>query len=263
MAAHVDSEIEFRGTRDPEAASVAPVRGDSQAVAIAEWADETVGISAVPYRGQPPTVDASAVSRKMVCPCPFWKRAMDIIGASLVLVALSPILMAVAAIVNCGSPGPILFRQKRYGLGGQPFFVWKFRTIKTEEVPEQHQTYVINLMSSDRPFEKRDRGLTLIPCGRILRKLGLDEFPQLINVLKGEMSLVGPRPDVVPPENYQPWQMDRFDVLPGITGLWQVSGKNHTTFQTMIQLDLAYIRRRSVWLDLYILLQTIPAILWD
>lgn len=187
---------------------------------------------------------------------------MDIVGASLVLVFMAPTLIVVAAIVRCGSRGPIFFRQRRYGLAGHPFFVWKFRTIKAEEAPEQHQSYVIDLMSSDRPIEKRDRGLALIPCGRILRKLGLDEFPQLINVLKGEMSLVGPRPDVVPPEKYQPWQRDRFNVLPGITGLWQVSGKNLTTFETMIQLDIAYIQRRSVWLDMYILLRTIPAILW-
>ena len=185
---------------------------------------------------------------------------MDIVGASLVLVVMAPTLIVVAAIVRCGSRGPIFFRQRRYGLAGHPFLVWKFRTIKTEEAPEQHQSYVIDLMSSDRPIEKRDRGLALIPCGRILRKLGLDEFPQLINVLKGEMSLVGPRPDVVPPEKYQPWQRDRFNVLPGITGLWQVSGRSELSFDEMIDLDLRYIETWSISSDLVILARTVGAV---
>jgi lipopolysaccharide/colanic/teichoic acid biosynthesis glycosyltransferase len=118
-------------------------------------------------------------------------------------------------------------------------------------------------MASDAPLRKIDGELAIIRGGAMLRKLGLDELPQLINVLKGEMSLVGPRPDVLPMESYQSWQRDRFHVLPGITGLWQVSGKNHTTFSQMIRLDIAYVRQRSPWLDLVILLKTIPAVLWS
>jgi lipopolysaccharide/colanic/teichoic acid biosynthesis glycosyltransferase len=141
--------------------------------------------------------------------------------------------------------------------------LWKFRTIKTDAAPTQHQIHVAGLMASDAPLRKIDGELAIIRGGAMLRKLGLDELPQLINVLKGEMSLVGPRPDVLPMESYQSWQRDRFHVLPGITGLWQVSGKNHTTFSQMIRLDIAYVRQRSPWLDLVILLKTIPAVLWS
>lgn len=196
-----------------------------------------------------------------VNPCPAWKRAMDIVGALAALALLSPLLLAVAAMIKCVSRGPVLFRQRRYGVGGRPFMIWKFRTVRADETLECHQSHVLNLMQSDRPFEKRDRELAVIPGGAALRKLGLDELPQLVNVLRGEMSLVGPRPDVLPYESYLSWQRDRFNVLPGITGLWQVSGKNRTTFTTMIQLDIAYIRRRSLLLDLLILVRTIPAML--
>jgi lipopolysaccharide/colanic/teichoic acid biosynthesis glycosyltransferase len=115
-------------------------------------------------------------------------------------------------------------------------------------------------MAKNLPLKKRDYELAIIPGGRLLRKFGLDELPQLINVLKGEMSLVGPRPDVVPLRNYQAWQRRRFAVVPGITGLWQVCGKNDTTFDTMVRLDILYIRRRSFLLDMRILLRTIPAV---
>jgi lipopolysaccharide/colanic/teichoic acid biosynthesis glycosyltransferase len=138
--------------------------------------------------------------------------------------------------------------------------VWKFRTIQTSESPEQHRSHVCGLVESNAPLTKLDGELPIIPGGRLLRKYGLDELPQLINVLRGEMSLVGPRPDVLPLSSYQTWQLDRFKVLPGITGLWQVSGKNHTTFSEMMQLDIAYIERRSVWFDLLIIAQTIPAL---
>jgi lipopolysaccharide/colanic/teichoic acid biosynthesis glycosyltransferase len=197
-----------------------------------------------------------------VCPCPGWKRTMDIIGAILALVISLPLLVAVAAMIKCVSRGPVLFRQQRYGLDGKPFRLWKFRTIQSGEASARHQCHVTDLMATDAPLKKLDDELALIWGGSVLRKFGLDELPQLINVLKGEMSLVGPRPDVLPIDSYQPWQKDRFQALPGITGLWQVSGKNETTFSTMIRLDIAYIRQRSLWLDMVILLRTIPAVLW-
>jgi lipopolysaccharide/colanic/teichoic acid biosynthesis glycosyltransferase len=187
---------------------------------------------------------------------------MDLVGAALALVIVLPVLVAVAAWIKLLSRGPILFGQQRYGLAGQPFKVWKFRTIKTDQAPARHHSHVSDLMANDAPLRKLDCELDVIPGGALLRRLGIDELPQLVNVLRGEMSLVGPRPDVIPPENYQPWQRDRFHVPPGITGLWQVSGKNQTTFSTMIRLDISYIRRRSMWLDLVILLRTIPAVLW-
>lgn len=202
-------------------------------------------------------------NRSAVSPCPLWKRAIDVVGALIAFIVLSPLLFAVAAFIKCVSPGPVLYRQLRYGLGGRPFKVWKFRTIEVNDEVHQHQSHVADLMNSNRPLEKRDHALDVIPGGALFRNFGIDELPQLINVLLGEMSLVGPRPDVVPFEQYEGWHRRRFDVLPGITGLWQVCGKNQTTFSEMMCLDVAYIRRRSVWLDVRIMLLTIPALALD
>jgi lipopolysaccharide/colanic/teichoic acid biosynthesis glycosyltransferase len=185
---------------------------------------------------------------------------MDLTGALAALVLLWPVFACVAAFIKCVSSGPVFFRQRRFGAGGRPFVLWKFRTVEINESSERHRSHVSELMGSNRPLKKRDYELALIPGGRLLRKFGLDELPQLINVLKGEMSLVGPRPDVVPLRNYQAWQQRRFEVVPGITGLWQVCGKNRTTFATMMRMDILYVRRRSFWLDLVILLRTIPAV---
>ena len=203
-----------------------------------------------------------AASRRTgtVLPSPLWKRAMDIVGAILGLVIFSPLFLAVAVLIKCASPGPVFFRQRRFGAAGRPFILWKFRTLAINEASARHRSHVSDLMDSNLPLKKRDYELEIIPGCRLLRKLGLDELPQLINVLKGDMSLVGPRPDVVPLRNYRAWQQRRFDVVPGITGLWQVCGKNDTTFATMMRMDVLYVRRRSFWLDVTILLRTIPAI---
>jgi lipopolysaccharide/colanic/teichoic acid biosynthesis glycosyltransferase len=195
-----------------------------------------------------------------ISPCPTWKRAIDIAGASLGLMVLSPLLLIVAAYIKCVSRGPVFFRQRRYGAGGRPFVLWKLRTMHVAAAAERHRSHVSGLMESNGRLAKCDAQFAIIPGGRFLRKLGVDELPQLFNVLKGEMSLVGPRPDVLPIGNYRLWQRRRFDVVPGITGLWQVCGKNDTTFSTMIRLDIVYVRRRSLWLDLLILLRTIPAV---
>jgi lipopolysaccharide/colanic/teichoic acid biosynthesis glycosyltransferase len=188
---------------------------------------------------------------------------MDVVATAALLVLLAPLFAIVSLYIKCVSAGPVLYRQQRYGLGGRPFKVWKFRSIEVSPEAGQHRSHVIELMTNDRRLEKRDGDLAIIPGGRWLRKFGIDELPQLINVLKGEMSLVGPRPDVVPFDNYLPLHRRRFDVLPGITGLWQVSGKNSTTFSEMMQLDIAYVRRRSLLLDVAILLRTIPALAFD
>jgi lipopolysaccharide/colanic/teichoic acid biosynthesis glycosyltransferase len=181
----------------------------------------------------------------------------------MLLVVLTPALLSVAVFIRCVSRGPVLYRQRRYGLKGRPFRVWKFRTIEVSQASGQHRSHVTGLMSNNGKLEKRDDQLQIIPGGRLLRKFGVDELPQLINVLWGEMSLVGPRPDVVPFSRYAGRYQRRFDVLPGITGLWQVKGKNRTTFTEMMRLDLAYVRRRSMWLDVSILLMTIPALVSD
>jgi lipopolysaccharide/colanic/teichoic acid biosynthesis glycosyltransferase len=176
-------------------------------------------------------------------------------------VLLSPVLLLVAAFIKCVSPGPVFFLQERIGYRGQTFQMFKFRTMSATRDASDHQQYVMDLARSNQSLAKLDQRHALIPGAGLLRKLAIDELPQLLNVLRGDMSLVGPRPDVVPLEVYEPWQRERFEVLPGLTGLWQVSGKNRTTFDQMMRLDIDYVRRNSLWLDLYILLWTGPAIL--
>jgi lipopolysaccharide/colanic/teichoic acid biosynthesis glycosyltransferase len=185
---------------------------------------------------------------------------MDVCGAVLGLVLFLPVFLGIAAWIKSVSRGPVFFRQRRFGAGGRPFILWKFRTMEINDAAARHRSHVSDLMGNNLPLTKRDYELAIIPGCRIIRKLGFDELPQLINVLRGEMSLVGPRPDVVPLRNYQAWQRRRFAVAPGITGLWQVCGKNDTTFDTMMRMDILYIRRRSFWLDMTILMRTIPAV---
>ena len=194
-------------------------------------------------------------------PLPIWKKATDLAGASIGLLLLSPLMLLVALFIKLASPGPVLFRHKRYGYRGKPLHVWKFRSMRLDCDTEVHRDYVRSMVEGDGQLKKLNTSNQLIPCGKWLRCTAIDELPQLFNILAGEMSLVGPRPDVVPPEEYQPWQQVRFEVLPGLTGLWQVSGKNQTTFNEMNELDVEYVETRSFWLDAKIIFLTIPAIL--
>jgi lipopolysaccharide/colanic/teichoic acid biosynthesis glycosyltransferase len=162
------------------------------------------------------------------------------------------------------SPGPVFFRQKRVGHCGNQFYLYKFRTMRVNASTAGHEAYYKALMSSATPMQKLDaRGDSrLIPLGWLLRASGLDELPQIINVLRGDMSLVGPRPCLpCEYEAYAPWQRHRFDATPGLTGLWQVSGKNNTTFDEMIRLDIRYARTLSLLGDLKIIAKTAPALL--
>lgn len=206
-------------------------------------------------------IDSSAIQDLLVKPQPWWKRALDVTASALAIAVLAPLLAPVALWIKLVSPGPVFFRQQRVGVGGRPFTMWKFRTVEVSDAADRHSQYVAELMTSAAPAKKLDHQLPIIPLGRALRRLGIDELPQLVNVLRGDMSLVGPRPDVIPYAAYPLWQRRRFDVLPGITGLWQVSGKNNTTFIQMINLDIQYVVRRSLWLDVAILLRTIPAMM--
>ena len=196
---------------------------------------------------------------------PLWKRMLDLA----LIIAVSPGLLIVgigaALLVICGSRGPVFFRQRRVGYKGREFDCFKFRTMRVDAEAGPHRDHFRQLMDTDVPMTKLDarRDPRLVPLGSLLRVTGLDELPQLINVLRGEMSLVGPRPCIPYEfEAYQPWQRRRFDAVPGLTGLWQVSGKNRTTFNEMIRLDIAYSERMSLWLDLQIILRTLPA-LWQ
>lgn len=195
---------------------------------------------------------------------PLWKRILDI---GLIIVAapvIVPFCLLIAAGIKLCSSGPVLFKQERIGFRGQPFTCLKFRTMVPGADVGVHQGHLANLMKSDEPMIKLDAhgDPRLIRGGLLLRSLGLDELPQLINVLLGEMSLVGPRPCIVYEyERYLPRHRQRCCTLPGLTGLWQVKGKNKTTFEEMINLDLQYVREKSLWLDLWILAMTAPAVI--
>ncbi len=195
---------------------------------------------------------------------PGWKRALDI---SLILLAfpmLLPLALIVAGLIRVVSSGPVLFKQERVGYRGNRFMCFKFRTMVVNADAALHRGHLNHLMSSNVPMVKMDAqgDPRIIPLGPLLRSSGLDELPQLINVLRGEMSLVGPRP-CLPFEydRYLPWQKERFNTAPGLTGLWQVSGKNRTTFVEMVRLDIAYAGNQTIWLDLKIILKTIPALI--
>jgi lipopolysaccharide/colanic/teichoic acid biosynthesis glycosyltransferase len=194
---------------------------------------------------------------------PRWKRVLDVILVVASFPVTLPVMLGVAALVRVVSPGPILFQQERVGRKGRRFMCLKFRTMYVGAETRSHQGHLNQLMRSEAPMEKMDAqgDPRVIPFGLLLRASGLDELPQLINVLRGEMSLVGPRPCVpYEYENYLPWQRERFDATPGLTGLWQVSGKNRTTFLEMINLDIKYVRNQSLWFDLGIIFRTIPAL---
>ena len=176
---------------------------------------------------------------------------------------LLPIMLAIALLIRVVSAGPVLFRQERVGHLGGRFLCFKFRTMRVGNHAALHQGHLNRLLDSNLPMKKMDDhgDPRIIPFGLPLRSSGLDELPQIINVLRGDMSLVGPRPCVpYEYEKYTPAQRERFNALPGLTGLWQVSGKNKTTFEEMIQFDIAYARNQTPWLDCKIIFKTIPAL---
>jgi lipopolysaccharide/colanic/teichoic acid biosynthesis glycosyltransferase len=195
---------------------------------------------------------------------PRWKRALDVAAILMALPILLPLSVVIAVAIRATSKGPFLFQQERVGFRGQRFMCLKFRTMYCGAETVTHQGHLKNLMDSDAPMVKMDAtgDSRIIPVGRLLRSSGLDELPQLINVLKGEMSLVGPRPCLpYEAEKYLPWQLQRFNAAPGLTGLWQVNGKNRTSFTRMMQLDIEYTQTKSLWLDLKIIFRTVPALL--
>ena len=196
-------------------------------------------------------------------PLPPWKRVVDIGLCFAALPVLALLTFAVAIVMSVLSPGPIFFRQERVGFLGRKFRLFKFRTMRVGAATTRHEAHLANLMHSNAPMEKLDakRDARLIPGGWLIRATGLDELPQIINVLRGEMSIVGPRP-CIPYEFaiYSPVQRKRFRSAPGLTGLWQVSGKNRTSFGRMIQLDIYYSAKKTLWLDLWIIARTLPAI---
>jgi exopolysaccharide biosynthesis polyprenyl glycosylphosphotransferase len=188
------------------------------------------------------------------------KRMIDVAGASLALLVTSPLVVLVALLIKLESDGPILFKSTRLGRGGRPFTFYKLRSMVNDA--HTKRTDVEHLNECDGPVFKISNDPRVTRVGRFLRRSSIDELPQLLNVLKGEMSLVGPRPPI-PEEvdSYEPWQLRRLSVRPGLTCLWQISGRSRIGFQEWMRLDLEYIRHRSFGLDLRILMRTIPAVL--
>lgn len=197
-------------------------------------------------------------------PVPAWKRALDVFCILISLPVTLPTMAAVALWVKCVSRGPALFRQERIGRNGKPFVLYKFRSMKVNADATPHARHFRRLVTTDSPMVKLDLlcDSRLIAGGCFLRAAGLDELPQLLNVLRGEMSLVGPRPCL--PDEYHffaPRQRERFEALPGLTGIWQVVGKGASTFSQMNAMDTLYVRQASVTLDLAIMLRTPLALL--
>ena len=187
------------------------------------------------------------------------KRTFDFCGAMFLLVALSPVLLLSAVAVRLSSRGPVLYRSRRPGMGGAPFSCLKFRTMRSNADQTQADLEESNEASGALFKIRNDPRLT--PVGRLLRRFSIDELPQLVNVLRGEMSLVGPRPLPIRDfERLEEWHKKRYLVLPGITGLWQVSGRAELDFDDLVRLDFLYLERWSVALDLSILLKTLPAV---
>lgn len=196
------------------------------------------------------------------------KRLFDLIVASACLLVLFPLLAAVALLVRLTTPGPAIYRQIRLGRDRRPFMFYKFRTMYDGCGDAVHKRYVRRLITEDDPPKGGPRGLykletdaRITPLGRVLRRLSIDELPQLLNVIKGDMSLVGPRPPLAwEAELFRPPHDQRFLVTPGMTGLWQVSGRNRLTFRQGLDLDVEYVHRRCLALDLVILVKTIRAV---
>jgi lipopolysaccharide/colanic/teichoic acid biosynthesis glycosyltransferase len=201
-------------------------------------------------------------------PVPRWKRGLDLAVGVAALTVLSPVMLLAAGLVRLSGPGPILFRQTRIGRNERPFTMLKFRTMY---VDADHSAQEALNLGELRGEDVAEHGLfrlahdpRITPVGRILRRYSIDELPQLLNLLRGEMSLVGPRPAL-------PWEVELFtaeqrrrhDSLPGLTGLWQVSGRNRLSMQQMLALDLAYVERCTLGRDLLILLRTPAAVLFD
>jgi exopolysaccharide biosynthesis polyprenyl glycosylphosphotransferase len=195
------------------------------------------------------------------------KRTMDVVLGSVLLAVASPIMLVVAILVKLSSEGPVIFKQERVGMDGRPFQFLKFRTMYVNQDPTIHRDYVAAAIRGDEVAPQNGEIFKLVddprvtPVGRWLRRLSLDELPQLVNVLRGEMSLVGPRPSL-PFEValYEDWHRWRLEVRPGMTGLWQVSGRSLIRFEDMVRLDIEYIERWSPLRDLLILIRTVPAL---
>jgi exopolysaccharide production protein ExoY len=212
-----------------------------------------------------PDIGAGACTiRSETISAPLWKRILDVTCIVLTLPGWLPLMLLVMCFIRLTSSGPIFYRQERVGFRRKRFMIFKFRTMHLNAETRTHEDYFASLMNDEVPMTKLDAAgdSRLIPGARFLRASGLDELPQIFNVLRGDMSLVGPRP-CLPNEfnRYEAWQQRRVNAPPGLTGYWQVNGKNKTTFNQMMVMDLFYVDKMSLWFDLRIILKTIPVLI--
>ena len=224
------------------------------------------------YALTPPSFFIPADTTRYYGPRALTKRAFDLILASLMLLVAAPMMLVTALLVKRSSPGPVLFVQERLGKDGRPFKFYKFRSMKHNSDDAIHRQFAAMFINGDdggctetdsgeKVFKlKRDPRITGI--GVFLRRTSLDELPQLFNIIRGDMSLVGPRPPIAYEiENYLPWHMERLKAVPGLTGLWQVSGRSSVSFDEMVHLDIQYINSWSLRRDIMILLKTAPVVM--
>jgi lipopolysaccharide/colanic/teichoic acid biosynthesis glycosyltransferase len=245
----------------PVEATVRPHRSVEALTATAPWRALAGPVRTAAVTGRyAPAAASSAPAREGGFYLRVGKRLLDVTGASLALVLSSPLLLLAAIAITIESRGSVLYRSTRVGRGGRPFTFYKLRSMVNGA--DRHRHHLNHLNECDGPVFKISRDPRVTVVGRFLRTTSLDELPQLWNVLRGDMSLVGPRPPL-PEEvsHYQPWQMRRLDVRPGLTCLWQISGRSRIGFEEWMRLDLEYIRRQSFRLDTQILLRTIPAVI--
>jgi lipopolysaccharide/colanic/teichoic acid biosynthesis glycosyltransferase len=186
------------------------------------------------------------------------KRILDIVVSFTALIVAAPILLACAVAIRVETPGPIMFTQKRTGRGGRRFPMWKFRTMVANAEELKAELAHLNILPP--PDFKIPNDPRVTGVGRFLRATSLDELPQLFNVLRGDMSIVGPRPTSFPASSYELWHTQRLDVAPGMTGLWQLEGRNATTFDERLRLDVQYIRHMSLGQDLRLMVRTVGAV---
>jgi len=200
-----------------------------------------------------------AMQLLFVQPMPLWKRVIDVVGSASALIVLSPVLLLAALAVKLSSPGPVFFAQRRHGLGGKPFTIYKFRSMCVDA--EAKKAALRSISEQDGPAFKLKNDPRVTPIGHLLRVTSIDELPQLFNILLGDMSLVGPRPlPCNESERCTPWQQRRLDVTPGLTCIWQVRGRSKVTFDEWVRMDVRYIRSRSLVMDATLIAQTLPAV---
>jgi len=261
------TEQQFRDVVDTSLAGGCQVLSVPRSVKIAGVHPMTV------WRGGQPLVELTAPSLKG------WqlllKRMVDLVGSTLGLVVAAPLIGLIAVAIKLDSPGPVFFRQERIGTGGRRFRVLKFRTMRNGASDAAHRELIRKMLNGQeaeaghgngngKPVYKLVDDDRVTRVGRWLRRTSLDEVPQVFNVVRGEMSLVGPRPPLAYEfEAYDHWQFDRLTVPPGMTGLWQVSGRNLLTYRQMCELDVEYVHRWSLWLDVQILFKTVPVVLFN